>query len=84
MSHVAVSFETPEYTGNSDGLGALRILDAVRLLGLEKKQEFIKPLLQNLYGKVQEVPQSETTPFYPTFTLCSSKNVCLLDYRKLS
>ncbi|MBT7426035.1 MAG: GDP-mannose 4,6-dehydratase, partial [Flavobacterium sp.] len=65
MSHVAVSFETPEYTGNADGLGALRILDAVRLLGLENKTRIYQASTSELYGKVQEVPQSETTPFYP-------------------
>ena len=65
MSHVAVSFSTPEYTGNADGLGTLRILDAVRLLGLEKKTRIYQASTSELYGKVQEVPQSETTPFYP-------------------
>ncbi|MDP5081146.1 MAG: GDP-mannose 4,6-dehydratase, partial [Winogradskyella sp.] len=65
MSHVAVSFEIPEYTGNADGLGTLRILDAVRLLGLEKKTRIYQASTSELYGKVQEVPQSETTPFYP-------------------
>lgn len=65
MSHVAVSFETPEYTGNVDGLGTLRILDAVRLLGLEKKTRIYQASTSELYGKVQEVPQSEKTPFYP-------------------
>ncbi|MBW8359984.1 MAG: GDP-mannose 4,6-dehydratase [Weeksellaceae bacterium] len=65
MSHVAVSFETPEYTGNADGLGTLRILDAVRLLGLEKKTRIYQASTSELYGKVQEVPQSETTPFFP-------------------
>ena len=65
MSHVAVSFETPEYTGNADGLGTLRILDAVRLLGLEKKTKIYQASTSELYGKVQEVPQSESTPFYP-------------------
>ena len=65
MSHVAVSFETPEYTGNTDGLGTLRILEAVRLLGLEKKTKIYQASTSELYGKVQEVPQSETTPFYP-------------------
>jgi GDPmannose 4,6-dehydratase len=65
MSHVAVSFEVPEYTGNADGLGTLRILDAVRLLGLEKKTRIYQASTSELYGKVQEVPQSETTPFYP-------------------
>jgi GDPmannose 4,6-dehydratase len=65
MSHVAVSFETPEYTGNADGLGTLRILDAVRLLGLEKKTRIYQASTSELYGKVQEVPQTEKTPFYP-------------------
>jgi GDPmannose 4,6-dehydratase len=65
MSHVHVSFETPEYTGNVDGLGTLRILDAVRLLGMEKKVRIYQASTSELYGKVQEVPQSETTPFYP-------------------
>ncbi|WP_370390803.1 GDP-mannose 4,6-dehydratase [uncultured Winogradskyella sp.] len=65
MSHVQVSFEMPEYTGNADGLGALRLLDAVRLLGLEHKTRIYQASTSELYGKVQEVPQSETTPFYP-------------------
>ena len=65
MSHVAVSFEIPEYTGNADGIGTLRILDAVRLLGLEKKTRVYQASTSELYGKVQEVPQTEKTPFYP-------------------
>lgn len=65
MSHVQVSFEIPEYTGNADGLGTLRILDAIRLLGLEKKTRVYQASTSELYGKVQEVPQTETTPFYP-------------------
>ena len=65
MSHVHVSFEIPEYTANADGIGTLRILDAVRLLGLEKKTRIYQASTSELYGKVQEVPQSETTPFYP-------------------
>ncbi|MDT0675827.1 GDP-mannose 4,6-dehydratase [Autumnicola musiva] len=65
MSHVQVSFEIPEYTGNADGLGTLRILDAVRLLKMEKKTRIYQASTSELYGKVQEVPQSETTPFYP-------------------
>lgn len=65
MSHVHVSFEIPEYTGNADGLGTLRILDAVRLLGLENKTRIYQASTSELYGKVQEVPQTETTPFYP-------------------
>jgi GDPmannose 4,6-dehydratase len=65
MSHVKVSFETPEYTGNADGLGTLRILEAVRLLGLTQKTKIYQASTSELYGKVQEVPQKETTPFYP-------------------
>jgi len=65
MSHVQVSFEMPEYTANADGIGTLRILEAVRLLGLEKKTKIYQASTSELYGKVQEVPQSETTPFYP-------------------
>jgi len=65
MSHVKVSFETPEYTGNADGLGTLRILEAVRLLGLTDKTKIYQASSSELYGLVQEVPQKETTPFYP-------------------
>lgn len=65
MSHVHVSFEVPEYTANADGIGTLRILDAVRLLGMEKKTRIYQASTSELYGKVQEVPQTETTPFYP-------------------
>ena len=65
MSHVKVSFETPEYTGNVDGLGTLRILEAVRLLGLTEKTKIYQASTSELYGLVQEVPQKETTPFYP-------------------
>lgn len=65
QSHVAVSFEEPEYTANSDGLGALRILEAIRILGLEKKTRFYQASTSELYGLVQEIPQRETTPFYP-------------------
>jgi len=65
MSHVAVSFETPEYVANADGTGTLRILEAVRLLGLEKKTKIYQASTSELYGKVQETPQSEITPFYP-------------------
>ena len=65
QSHVAVSFETPEYTANADAVGTLRILEAIRLLGLKDKSRFYQASTSELYGKVQEVPQSETTPFYP-------------------
>jgi GDPmannose 4,6-dehydratase len=65
QSHVQVSFETPEYTANADATGALRILDAIRILGLDKKTRFYQASTSELYGKVQETPQKETTPFYP-------------------
>ncbi len=65
QSHVQVSFEEPEYTANSDALGALRILEAIRILGLEKKTRFYQASTSELYGLVQETPQTETTPFYP-------------------
>ena len=65
QSHVMVSFETPEYTANADALGTLRMLEAIRILELEKKTKFYQASTSELYGKVQDVPQSETTPFYP-------------------
>lgn len=65
QSHVKVSFDSPEYTANTDAMGTLRILEAVRILGLEKKTKIYQASTSELYGKVQEVPQSETTPFYP-------------------
>jgi len=65
QSHVAISFEEPEYTGNTDALGPLRILEAIKLLGLERKTRFYQASTSELYGLVQEVPQRETTPFYP-------------------
>jgi len=65
MSHVAVSFDTPEYTANADGIGTLRILEAIRILGLERKTRFYQASTSELYGLVQEIPQKETTPFYP-------------------
>jgi len=65
QSHVQVSFETPEYTANADALGTLRLLEAIRILGLQDKTRFYQASTSELYGKVQEVPQSETTPFYP-------------------
>ncbi|MFC0514079.1 GDP-mannose 4,6-dehydratase [Mucilaginibacter angelicae] len=65
MSHVKVSFETPEYTANADGIGTLRLLEAIRILGLEKKTRIYQASTSELYGLVQAVPQSETTPFYP-------------------
>jgi GDPmannose 4,6-dehydratase len=65
QSHVAVSFETPEYTANSDALGTLRLLEAIRILGLERKTRFYQASTSELFGKVQEIPQTEKTPFYP-------------------
>ena len=65
QSHVAVSFETPEYTANSDAIGTLRVLEAIRILGLEKKTRFYQASTSEMFGKVQETPQRETTPFYP-------------------
>jgi GDPmannose 4,6-dehydratase len=65
QSHVAVSFETPEYTANSDAIGTLRLLEAIRILGLDKKTRFYQASTSEMFGKVQEIPQKETTPFYP-------------------
>jgi GDPmannose 4,6-dehydratase len=65
MSHVKVSFDTPEYTANADGIGTLRLLEAIRILGLEKKTKIYQASTSELYGLVQEIPQRETTPFYP-------------------
>lgn len=73
QSHVQVSFETPEYTANADGTGTLRLLEAIRLLGLSKKTRFYQASTSELYGKVQEVPQSETTPFYPRSPYAAAK-----------
>lgn len=73
QSHVAVSFETPEYTANSDAIGTLRLLEAVRLLGLEHKTRFYQASTSELYGLVQEVPQRETTPFYPRSPYAAAK-----------
>lgn len=73
MSHVQVSFETPEYTANADAIGTLRILEAIRILGLESKVRFYQASTSELYGKVQEVPQRETTPFYPRSPYAAAK-----------
>jgi GDPmannose 4,6-dehydratase len=73
QSHVAVSFETPEYTANADGIGVLRILEAIRLLGLVEKTRFYQASTSELYGLVQEVPQRETTPFYPRSPYAAAK-----------
>ena len=73
QSHVAVSFEEPEYTANSDALGALRILEAIRILGLENKTKYYQASTSELFGKVQEIPQKETTPFYPRSPYAAAK-----------
>ena len=73
QSHVAVSFETPEYTANSDGIGTLRLLEAIRILGIEKTCRFYQASTSELYGLVQEVPQRETTPFYPRSPYAAAK-----------
>lgn len=73
QSHVQVSFDTPEYTGNADALGTLRILEAIRILNLESKTKFYQASTSELYGKAQEIPQSETTPFYPRSPYAAAK-----------
>lgn len=73
QSHVQVSFETPEYTANSDALGTLRLLEAIRILGMEKTVKFYQASTSELYGKVQETPQKETTPFYPRSPYAAAK-----------
>src|SRR5467141_332783 len=73
QSHVQVSFETPEYTANADGLGTLRLLEAIRLLGREGKTRFYQASTSELFGKVQETPQEETTPFYPRSPYAAAK-----------
>ena len=73
QSHVQVSFETPEYTANADGIGTLRLLEAMRILGLEKTSRFYQASTSELYGKVQETPQRETTPFYPRSPYAAAK-----------
>ena len=73
QSHVAVSFETPEYTANADAMGTLRLLEAIRILGLEKKSRFYQASTSEMYGKVQEIPQKETTPFYPRSPYAAAK-----------
>ena len=82
QSHVAVSFESPEYTANSDALGTLRILEAVRILGLINKTKIYQASTSELYGKVQEIPQNESTPFSKK-PLRSCQVICLLDNNKL-
>ena len=73
QSHVHVSFETPEYTANADGLGTLRLLEAIWILGMEKRVRFYQASTSELYGRVQEIPQRETTPFYPRSPYAAAK-----------
>lgn len=85
MSHVKVSFDMPEYTADCDGVGVLRMLDAIRACGLEKEVKFYQASTSELYGKVQEVPQSETTPFYPRSPYAVAKQYAfwiLVNYRE--
>ncbi|MFO7666434.1 MAG: GDP-mannose 4,6-dehydratase [Desulfobacterales bacterium] len=85
QSHVQVSFESPEYTANTDALGTLRILEAIRILGLEKKTRFYQASTSELYGKVREIPQSERTPFYPRSPYACAKLYaywCTVNYRE--
>jgi GDPmannose 4,6-dehydratase len=85
MSHVKVSFDMPEYTADCDGVGVLRMLDAIRACGMEKEVKFYQASTSELYGKVQEVPQSETTPFYPRSPYAVAKQYAfwiLVNYRE--
>jgi GDPmannose 4,6-dehydratase len=85
QSHVKVSFETPEYTANTDALGALRLLEAIRMLGLESKTRFYQASTSELYGKVREIPQNEQTPFYPRSPYATAKLYsywCTINYRE--
>ena len=85
QSHVKVSFETPEYTANTDALGTLRLLEAIRMLGLEEKTRFYQASTSELYGKVQEIPQTERTPFYPRSPYACAKlyaHWCTVNYRE--
>jgi GDPmannose 4,6-dehydratase len=85
QSHVQVSFETPEYTADADGLGTLRLLEAIRILGLVKKTRFYQASTSELFGKVQEISQQETTPFYPRSPYAAAKlyaHWITINYRK--
>jgi len=85
QSHVKVSFESPEYTADTDGLGTLRLLEAIRMLGLEKKTRFYQASTSELYGKVREIPQTEATPFYPRSPYACAKLYaywCTVNYRE--
>ncbi len=80
MSHVVVSFESPEYTADVDAIGTLRLLEAIRFLGLEKKTRFYQASTSELYGLVQEIPQKRDNSILSSFTICSSETLCILDY----
>ena len=80
QSHVMVSFETPEYTANADALGTLRLLAAIRILDQIDQTRFYQASTSELYGRVKQTPQTETTPFYPRFPYGVAKTLCLLDY----
>ena len=80
QSHVAVSFESPEYTADVDAIGCLRLLEAIRILGLEKKTKFYQASTSELYGKVVEIPQKETTPFYPRSPYAVAKMYAYFNY----
>ena len=84
QSHVSVSFEEPEYTANSDALGALRVLEAIRILGLEKTTKFYQASTSELYGLVQETPQKRDDSVLSSFALCGFEIICLLDNGQLS
>ena len=84
QSHVAVSFEAPEYTADVDALGTLRLLEAIRFLGFEKKTRFYQASTSELFGLVQEIPQRETTPFHPALAICRCQALFPLDHGKLS
>ncbi|BDZ04372.1 hypothetical protein MUTS16_54450 [Escherichia coli] len=81
MSHVAVSFESPEYTADVDAMGTLRLLEAIRFLGLEKKTRFYQASTSELYGLVQEIPQKEHHAVLPAISVCGCQTVRLLDHR---
>ena len=83
QSHVGVSFESPEYTANADAIGVLRLLEAIRILGMEKETRFYQASTSELYGLVQEVPQKETTPFYPRSPYARGQALRLLDHGEL-
>ena len=84
QSHVAVSFEEPKYTANSNALGTLRLLEAIRILGLKERTRFYQASTSEMYGLVQQIPQTEATPFHPRKPLWRGKTLRILDYSELS